>query len=184
MFTYSNSTGYFHQFLYNIFLLLTMSEMTEVKTSCWEKLGWKLQASVAVIFVLLTIGAGISMMLIPVDNSVLILYNGQVNRNIGRPLLMSMEGSLSPIRFSIPNGTDLFASCAAMFKNKIYVYGGQHRTELSARKISMVDDCSLKHYGQLSFDFFLGACTSTNEVVILCFDYDDPKQYGLLTRKF
>ena len=152
-----------------------MSEVPEEKKSCWVKLGWKLQALVALVFLLLTIGVGVFLMLVPVDDSVLILYNGKIARNAGRPLLMSLEGSLSPIRFSIPNGTDIFTSCAVMFRNKIYVYGGQ---KPRPREISMVDDCSLESYGELSFDFYTGACTSTEELVILCFDYDDPKQLG------
>ena len=52
-------------------------------------------------------------------------------------------------------------------------YGGMRRGRFW--EINEVVNCGLKSAGRLNFGFVGGACVVTNEILVLCFDYDDAK---------
>ena len=48
----------------------------------------------------------------------------------------------------------------------MYVFGGESKE----RQISRVDGCGIIRIGTLDFDLVLGACTVTQNTILLCFD--------------
>ena len=65
------------------------------------------------------------------------------------------------------------------FRNQHFFFGGAPKGEVqNNRRILELKDCGLiKIDSDLSFDHRSGACGSTDEVIILCFNNDDPDDF-------
>ena len=68
--------------------------------------------------------------------------------------------------FRLESKTEVFQSCSLIFAGRSYIYGGSNEKT----QLSMVDGCALKRIGDLPFEFFRGACTSTPNAIYLCFE--------------
>merc|ERR1712176_432648 len=64
--------------------------------------------------------------------------------------------------------TEVFSSCAATLNGNMYVLGGQFKK----KQMSMIEDCSLKDIGELSFEYFAGGCNTFTFGIMLCFAKD------------
>ena len=60
-------------------------------------------------------------------------------------------------------------SCGVTHENNFFIYGG-------LRQVLQLIDCSLSYIGSIPFNHDLGACDTSNGVIVLCFDYYDTKQ--------
>ena len=83
------------------------------------------------------------------------------------PRLIDTAGELSTT-FDF-NGKEVYESCGVTFWNKYFIFGG----DKNKRQILKVEDCGLISFGKIEFDHFRGACGSTDDVVVLCFNYAD-----------
>ena len=83
------------------------------------------------------------------------------------PRLIDTEGELlTTFEF---DGQEVDRSCGVTYQNKHLIFGGN----VNKRQILQVDECGLIKLGSLPFDHRLGACCSTEDVMILCFNYND-----------
>ena len=64
-------------------------------------------------------------------------------------------------------GHEVHRSCGVTFQNAQYIFGGLN----NKRQILLIDGCGLISVGSTPFDHSLGACSSTDEVIVLCFNY-------------
>ena len=92
------------------------------------------------------------------------------HRKSNKPVLIDTADELST-KFKF-NGQEVVKSCGVTFQNKHYIFGGK----TNRRQILRIDDCDLISIGSTPFDHYLGACDSTDKMIILCFDFDDPKR--------
>ena len=81
--------------------------------------------------------------------------------------LIDTAGELSTI-FTRSGQDDMYASCGVTFQNVHFIFGGDNKP----RQILQVDECGLIKLGSLDFDHHKGACSSTWEVIVLCFNFD------------
>ena len=58
-------------------------------------------------------------------------------------------------------------SCGLTHQNKHFIYGGGIST---GKQVLEVTDCGLTSFGSLDFQHRGGACSSSNGVIVLCFD--------------
>ena len=77
------------------------------------------------------------------------------------------------------NGHKIAGSCGVTFRNEYFIFGGSPKAEVqNSRRILQLQDCGLIQINSdLSFDHRSGPCGSTNEVIILCFNNDDPDDF-------
>ena len=64
------------------------------------------------------------------------------------------------------NGQEVDKSCGVAFQNNQYLFGGNN----NQKQILQIDDCRLVWIDSLKFDHRVGACASTDSVVVLCFN--------------
>ena len=88
------------------------------------------------------------------------------------PQLIDTAGVLST-NFDF-NGQEVFYSCGVTFQNKHFIFGGSNKHK---RQIIQINDCDLIEIGSISFDHYSGACGSTDEMVILCFNSNGSNDY-------
>merc|ERR1711935_785802 len=79
------------------------------------------------------------------------------------PRLIDTVGELST-SFDL-NSQNVYGSCGVIFRNRQFIFGGN----LNKRQILQINDCDLVEIGSISFDHSRGACSSNNEVIVLCF---------------
>ena len=89
-----------------------------------------------------------------------------------------MAGGFKNLEFSFPSDTGVIYSCSLVFNGVMYVFGG---TTPHNRQISRVRGCGLVHIGNLDFSFYDGACSVTQNKILLCFD--ELKWEGRVCRK-
>ena len=86
--------------------------------------------------------------------------------------LVNVDGGFTKLySFSFPPDTEYYCSCSLVFKDKMFIFGG----EKEKRQISQVAGCGLYRDGTLDFDFRRGACTVFKSRVLLCFDFQNSK---------
>ena len=102
------------------------------------------------------------------DTSVLVLNTWL---DVNKRLIIDEAGNSDRnFFFTFGNNTEAWASCSVVWRNKMLVLGGAtHR-----KQISEVSRCQLKRTGTLPHELYYGACTTTVELVYLCFDYENP----------
>ena len=103
---------------------------------------------------------------------ILILSTG---RDVNVPIITNGSGKDErDFSFVYEQGTEVYNSCSFTWQNRHFVFGG--RNEKS--QISMVDECTLKLVGQLTFNHFSGACANVdNRLIYLCFNSLDSDDY-------
>ena len=69
------------------------------------------------------------------------------------------------------NGQEVYRSCGVTFQDKHYIFGGETKKD----QILQINDCDLISIGNTPFNHNFGACGSSNEVIILCFEAYDAK---------
>ena len=77
--------------------------------------------------------------------------------------------------FEFENGTEVYRSCGLTFQNRHFIFGGRNEKT----QVAMVEDCTLKLIGKLSFNHDFGACTNVyDRFIYLCFNdkTDDHKK--------
>ena len=90
------------------------------------------------------------------------------------------------IDFNYEDFTEVYISCGVTLNGEFWIFGGaNHRRQVCLfqlclpllncyiSQMSKIIDCSLRHFGDLEFDFRYGACnTFRNEIEYawLCFD--------------
>ena len=97
-------------------------------------------------------------------NSAMLFLFTITNVEVTTPRLIDTVGELSTT-FNF-DGHELYRSCGVTFRNKGFIFGG----EVNKRQILQLDDCGLVNIGSTPFDYDFGACCSTDEVILLCFD--------------
>ena len=111
-------------------------------------------------------------------SSVLVLStrirSGDVYMN--RPLLTNVDGlNDANFHFMFGVGTSVEESCHLVWKNKLYIFGGD-RGGNQTRQVSRLDSCTLTNIGSLNFNFDEGACANFHDRrVYLCFDREEQK---------
>merc|ERR1711935_604254 len=88
------------------------------------------------------------------------------------PVLIDTAGELST-NFDY-NGQEVYHSCGVTFRNKQLIFGGQ----TNRRQILEINDCGLKTIGSIPFDHDRGACSSTDDAIVLCFNSNDSNDYN------
>ena len=73
------------------------------------------------------------------------------------------------------NDQEVYRACGVTHENNLFIYGGDYYSDLQ-RQVLQVIDCGLTSIGTIPFDHEYGACDSANELIVLCFDYNDSKQ--------
>ena len=74
--------------------------------------------------------------------------------------------------FSHDKNSEAGDSCSLVWNNQLFVFGGNY----NRRQISRLDQYELHLIGELSFDFYLGACTNMADLkLFLCFQYNSSK---------
>ena len=86
------------------------------------------------------------------------------------PRLIGTKGELSTT-FDF-NGQEVSGSCGVTYHNTHFIYGGK----VNKQQILQLKDCGLINVGLLEFNHHVGACASTNEAIILCFDNNTKKR--------
>ena len=87
------------------------------------------------------------------------------------PRLIDTKGELlTTFEF---NGQEVDRSCGVTYQNKHLIFGGK----VNKRQILQVDECGLTKLGNLPFDHMLGACGSTEDVMILCFNFEKKNDF-------
>lgn len=76
------------------------------------------------------------------------------------------SGSVINVTFAFGNGTEAYRSCSITWHNEMYVFGGSNYS----RQISMIKKCALERIGQLNFEHYSAACSSSDNHVYLCFN--------------
>ena len=80
-------------------------------------------------------------------------------------LMIDGHGHVKKIGFDLE--TEVIGSCSLAWRGKMYIFGGN----TYKRQISVVDQCSLKMKGELSFDMVYGACAQRNtDELFICFE--------------
>lgn len=74
----------------------------------------------------------------------------------------------------------MYRSCALTHENNYYIFGGNSNRRQTLKLIN----CGLTLVGALEFNFSYGACSSTNGIIVLCFDQYDSKQCRQATSPF
>ena len=83
------------------------------------------------------------------------------------PRLIEAAGEvLTKFKF---DGQEVHSSCGVMFQNKHFLFGG----ETNKRLVLKIKNCGLSNIGSTPFDHRAGACSSTDEAVILCFNVEN-----------
>ena len=82
------------------------------------------------------------------------------------PRLIGTVGEVSTT-FDL-TGQDVSRSCGVTFQNKQFIFG----CGTKVRQILQIDACGLKNIGSTPFDHDVGACGSTDDVLVLCFNKD------------
>ena len=91
-----------------------------------------------------------------------------------------MAGGFKKLDFSFSPDTEVYHSCSLVFNDILYVFGGTKQR----RQISRVNGCGLVRVGTLNFDLDLGACTVSQNKILLCFDNSVSKgDQGRVCRK-
>lgn len=75
--------------------------------------------------------------------------------------------------FLFGENTNVFESCSLTWHGEFYVFGGNGDY---TNQISKLNGCKLERIGSLEFEFDQGDCAVINDVVHLCFNYDQPKR--------
>ena len=86
------------------------------------------------------------------------------------PRLIGETGELSTT-FDL-NNKEVESSCGVTHENNFFIYGGEE----NKRQVLQLNDCSLSNIGSIPFNHELGACDSSNGLIILCFEWYDTKQ--------
>ena len=80
------------------------------------------------------------------------------------------------IKFEYGNDTIAHVGCGVQFQGEFWYFGGEIPF---SRQISKVEGCELVRKDDLLFDFRNGGCNAFDAPkpqVLLCFDYDHPKE--------
>ena len=93
------------------------------------------------------------------------------------PRLIDTVGELSTT-FDL-NGQEVHNSCGVTFQNEHFIFGGDQKK----RQILKVNQCGLISIGSTPFDHFRGACGSTDDVILLCFNEEDGGEDAKRCRK-
>ena len=89
------------------------------------------------------------------------------------PRLIDTKGELlTTFEF---NGQEVDRSCGVTYQNKHLIFGGK----VNKRQILQVDECGLIKLGSLPFDLCIGACGSTEDFMVLCFNYDESTDHKI-----
>ena len=77
------------------------------------------------------------------------------------------------VNFKFGESTSVYHSCSTLFKNELFVFGGNSSYyDGDRRQISKISGCQLRRIGTLDFDHEFGACTVVNnKKLFLCFNY-------------
>ena len=112
-------------------------------------------------------------------NTILVLYSDDELGNdvdiVWQPaMVVNSAGEQEELKCFKPDSkTETYYSCSVNWKNQLFIFGG--RTE--RRQISRLTGHRLKRVGNLTFDFYDGACdVKANQYLFLCFG-DDSKDY-------
>ena len=99
------------------------------------------------------------------------------------PMIISFDGQIiNDFDFKYNRETSSSYSCGVTYENEFWIFGGADESKRQVRtkimeenkteiKFSRIEGCELKSVGELSFDFYHGACNSFSFGVLLCFDY-------------
>ena len=87
------------------------------------------------------------------------------------PRLIGTTGELSTT-FDF-NGQKITESCGVTFQNKHFIFGHAEKK----RQILELNDCGLISIGSLKFDSKQSACSSTDQVILLCFNTESANDY-------
>ena len=99
--------------------------------------------------------------------------NLETNSNSGQRNTPRLIGEMDELSTAFDlNGQEVFESCGVTHENNHFIFGGEE----NRRQVLKLIDCSLSNIGSIPFDHRLGACDTSNGIIILCFDYDDNKQ--------
>ena len=81
------------------------------------------------------------------------------------PLITNIDALEVEIDFSFGQNAEVYQSCSMLWKGEMLVFGGRHEKT----QISKVKNCQLQRIGNLTFEFWDGACAATAEKLALCF---------------
>ena len=107
------------------------------------------------------------------DDEAILVLNSGYSQNRPAILLSTSQESYHQLNFTFTEATSTFASCSVIFNNQFFIYGGSNSD--TKRQISHVTNCHLQRIGSLPFDLDYGTCTTNQNYVIWCFDYDATK---------
>ena len=82
-----------------------------------------------------------------------------------QPLITNMDGFEAEIGFSFGQNAEVYQSCSMLWNGRMLVFGGRHEKT----QISKIENCELQRIGNLTFEFWDGACAATGEKIVLCF---------------
>ena len=75
--------------------------------------------------------------------------------------------------------TEVYRSCSATLKGELFVFGGNSELNNMRKQVSKVMGCGLQRIGDLSYDFYQGACGTyhmPDERILLCFSESYQRQ--------
>ena len=75
--------------------------------------------------------------------------------------------------------TEVYRSCSATLNGELFVFGGYSESNNLRKQVSKVKGCGLKRIGDLSYDFYQGACGTylmPDERILLCFSESYQRQ--------
>ena len=89
-------------------------------------------------------------------------------------MLVGLDGNQEELTcFEPDSNTEADYSCPLNWKNQLFIFGGFFET----RQISRLSGHKLERVGDLLFDLDSGACSvMANQIVFLCFSYDEANQ--------
>ena len=90
-----------------------------------------------------------------------------------KALLLDAHGRRDEVDcFSYTESAEVDASCGLTFRNNFYIYGGRDKK----RQISQIIGQELTVIGNLTSDFYFGACTTMADQIFLCFAVEEPRK--------
>ena len=104
----------------------------------------------------------------PEQKGVLILTTRYRTTNV--PTIIDLNGAeITEFNFTYDEKTEVDGSCALVWKNENFVFGGFDR----CGQIAKIEDCGLRKIGSFNFCHRYGACANVkNEKILLCFNAD------------